>query len=114
MARSDRDRLLVYWLGKVAQEARETGGKGQISPELLAPFIGVNNTTLRRFEQGQTLPNNLDEILAAYAYLAGTDPRDLVARAVKQWMADGRAYKVPPKLPGFLKLLDLNNSKDVA
>ena len=51
--------------------------------------------------------------MAAYACLAGADPRDLVARAVEQSMADGRAYKVH-QLPGLLKLLDLNNSKDVA
>lgn len=96
---------LMYWLGTTARRIREERSK--LSPEQLAPLVGVNNTTVRRFERGESQPREIDRLLAAYAFLGGyKDARDLVDEALRLWRKEGSA----PEQPLILrKMLDLMN-----
>jgi hypothetical protein len=95
----------LYWLGQVASEARRR--RANITPEFLSPLIGVNNTTLRRFEQGQTWPRNIDMILQAYAELGGyRDARELMLEAATRYAKKGRAPTGPRNFSKLIALLE--------
>lgn len=97
---------LIYWLGAASANARKT--RDGLSPEILAPLIGVNNTTLRRFEQGTALPRQLDTILSAYAFFGGyEDSRALVAEGLRLWCENGNATPVPENLAQMADLLQI-------
>ena len=74
-----------WWLAQAAQEAR-----GQATREDIASLSRSGIDKIRRFEAGRTLPQDLDQVIAAYAELAGVnDPREIYQRALDLWYAHG-------------------------
>lgn len=76
---------MLLFLSEAAVAAR-----GDYTPDQVAAIAGVGWRTVRRFEEGKHWPQRLDQILSAYAYLAGLeDPRQLWQQALDDWQAHG-------------------------
>lgn len=83
----EQRRTMRYWISTVLREAREEAG---VPPKNVAQLADVDNSTLSRFENHRTWPQNLDRMVAAYALIAGVeDPRDLWREAVQRYVKDG-------------------------
>lgn len=84
-----------YWLGKAAREVREEAD-GTL-PSIASKLGRRGIAGLERFERGQTLPQRLEQVLAAYALEAELeDPREIIVRAMRDWFQGGG----PPVLNG--------------
>jgi transcriptional regulator with XRE-family HTH domain len=75
------DSMLPY-LGAAARDARKSRGRHQGH---IAAEIGVDQGTIRRFEQGKHWPRDPDAMIAAYARDLEIDPRDLWEEATRRW-----------------------------
>jgi transcriptional regulator with XRE-family HTH domain len=74
-----------YWLGQAARGYRESAG---VVRSQIAGAVAVDQSTVARFEAGQSWPREIDEMLDAYAKLSGLDaPRDIWERALGLWAA---------------------------
>lgn len=97
MAKPNDDRAgqseLLFWLARACRDERE---HGSFSASEVAFIAGVSPTTVSRFESNERWPRQLDELLGAYAFLAGLpDARELYAKAIALWHEHG----YPPALP---------------
>ncbi len=76
---------MLLFLSEVAAAAR-----GEHSLEVVAIIAGVSPRTVRRFEDGEHWPHDLDRILAVYAHLGGIkDPREMWRDALDCWYDHG-------------------------
>lgn len=92
----DAGRKMSYWLALVLHDRRKEKG---ISPAKLAALADVDQSTITRFEQGQSLPPEVDRYVAAYAQLLGIeDSRELWLLALEKWRREG----APPVLSELL------------
>lgn len=74
-----------YWLGRAARSYRESAG---VVRSQIAGAVAIDQSTVARFEAGQSWPRPLDEMLEAYAKLSGLDDaRDIWERALQLWEA---------------------------
>jgi transcriptional regulator with XRE-family HTH domain len=74
-----------YWLGRAARSYRE---EAKVVRSQIAGAVAIDQSTVARFEAGQSWPRPLDEMLAAYATLSGLeDVRVIWARALQLWEA---------------------------
>lgn len=80
------DSMLGY-LGAVARDARVARGRHQVQ---IAAEIGVDQGTVRRFEQGKHWPRDPDAMVAAYARDLEIDARDIWGAAVERWRGANR------------------------
>jgi hypothetical protein len=89
---------LVFWLAEVAQEARERADAKLYD---ISALIRRDERTVRRFEKGGHMPDDLERTLAAYAAVGGVaDPRDLVREALERWYKHGTAPSLTNDLAG--------------
>src|SRR5262245_55688934 len=79
----------LTWLAAAAIEARERAGARR---EDVASAAGGGYDKIRRVESAQTLPQNAEHGIAAYAAIAGLpDSRDIYERALALWREHGLA-----------------------
>jgi hypothetical protein len=107
MASPPTTHALAYWLGIACKQARERHAP-EIPPEQLGLLLGRRPEPFYAFEQGKSIPRDLDEVLAAYAFFAGyQDPRKLVRDAVDLWANEGEAPSLPDNIVQAAYLLGL-------
>jgi hypothetical protein len=83
-------REFVYWLAKACCELREAA---DVSYETIAHYSGETALTVKRFESVETLPRNLDPLIAAYGFVAGfEDNREVYLDAWDLWIEKGRPH----------------------
>lgn len=83
---------MKYWLSRVLREARE---RSQISRQQLATVAGLDSSTISRFEQAASWPQQVDRLVAAYAHMCSIqDGRELWTAALHAW----RTHGSPPTL----------------
>ena len=74
---------IKLWLGRAARQHREAAG---IVRSQIAGRLAMDSGTLGRFERGESLPNDLDAVVAAYAEATDADhARDIWATALQLW-----------------------------
>jgi len=89
---SDHDRSMRYWLSRILREARE---RAHIRRQEIAIVAGLDASTISRFENATSWPQQLDRLVAAYAQLCGIeDGRELWTQALRSWQTRGS----PPTL----------------
>lgn len=76
---------MLTYLGAAARDARIRGRRLQVH---IAAELGVDQGTIRKFEQGKHWPRNPDAMVAAYARDLDIDPLDIWKDALKRWDAD--------------------------
>lgn len=82
---------MVYWLARAAKELREAAGRKQVH---VAASMSKDQSTVYRFEQGGTVPRELDLFIAAYADDLEIEPMQIWARALELWKEDGQQATV--------------------
>lgn len=84
-----------YWIATVLRDRREAAGISEqdAATTVLQPRADgkkPNSRTIKRLETGATMPSDLDQRVAGYAYLLGLDdPRELWREAMDRWDAEG-------------------------
>lgn len=74
-----------HYLADVCREVREQQGANR---SVIAAQFNTSEWTVRRFEmQTGKWSAQTDELIAAYAHLAGIEPVDLWQRAIDRWKA---------------------------
>lgn len=87
-ATTDR-RTILYWIARTCRELRD---RRNIHVRDIAAVVQVDQGTVYRFEKAERMPQKVDQIVAAYAYLCGVDDgRDLWATAIHDWKTKGAA-----------------------
>lgn len=80
------ERFLPY-LAIAAKEAREAAGR---NVETVAGLVDRRGRTVERFEKMETVPDDPERLMAAYAQVAGLDdPREIYQRALDLWYEHG-------------------------
>jgi hypothetical protein len=79
------------WLARAVLELKDEAHF--TAEEVAAPVGGIDK--IRRFERGESLPRNIDQVISSYAKLAGVpDPREIYKRALELWYAEGTRPEV--------------------
>lgn len=82
---------MAYWISRVCKDAREKAGRKDvhIAGDVLKPdgSYGVNAATISRFEKARAgrWPEDVDEVVRAYAKQTGREAIDLWAEALRLW-----------------------------
>lgn len=82
---------MVYWLAQAAKELREAAGRKQVH---IAASMSKDQSTVYRFEQGGTVPRDLDIFVAAYADDLDVRPSEIWARGLQLWRESGEEATV--------------------
>lgn len=83
------------WLAQAARDARIQAGAREDHISSLLAKGSIDK--IKRFEKGETMPPNIEEVIAAYAKVAGIeDPRDLFRLALGLWYDHGAAPILGP------------------
>lgn len=105
-------RRFATFLAAVCLHVREST---HASEERIADLAGVKGISIERFEKGETFPNaNFDQYLAAYAYDANIDPRDLISMAIDWWREHGEPPRISREVPVVERELKLTPAGIVA
>lgn len=92
MRPSPPGRTLRYWVRITLKQARENA---DIKPRAISNLLDIDQSTIYKFERGAHWPDEVDQIVAAYADATGVgDPRDFYVQALKNWRADGEAPRI--------------------
>jgi transcriptional regulator with XRE-family HTH domain len=75
---------MMYWLAQAARELREAAGRKQVH---VAASASMDQSTVNRFERGETQPAHVDTMIAAYADDLEIQPIDVWQRAIDSWRA---------------------------
>lgn len=95
----------LYWLGREVRALRETLG---LTPEFVGAAFNISGNKIRRFEKGENQPQDVEQIVAGYAVLAGLDDaREIYARALRSWVAKGKKPEPPEAVEQWSALADL-------
>jgi|SRR5581483_8988448 len=87
-----------YWIGRTLEAAREDRG---LDPGQMATAIDGKEATIKKWEKGKHFPRDIDQALAAYAYVLGRkDGLVFWTEAVERWRADRT------ELPRFIPKTD--------
>lgn len=84
-----------YWIATVLRDRREAAGISEqdAATTVLQPRADgkkPSSRTIKRLETGATMPPDLDQRVAGYAYLLGLDDgRELWREALERWDAEG-------------------------
>lgn len=73
---------MIYWLARAAAQARENQERLQVH---VAASLNRNQSTIARFELGETWPKDPDATIAAYADDLGIEPIELWTAALDMW-----------------------------
>lgn len=76
---------MLPWIGGAARAAREAGGRKQVH---IAATLGVDQSTIGRFEGGRAWPRDPDKVIAAYADDLDITPLEIWDAALRMWRAD--------------------------
>lgn len=82
---------MLYWLAKVAKDAREAAGRKQVH---IAAEIDRDQSAVYRFEQGLAWPRDVDLLVAGYAADLDISPMDIWDKALQMWREQGSAATV--------------------
>lgn len=82
---------MLYWLAIAAKELRERAGRKQVH---IAASMSKDQSTVYRFEQGGSVPRDLDVFIAAYADDLEINPSQIWERALELWKQDGQEATV--------------------
>lgn len=83
---------MIHWLAQAARQLREEAGRKQVH---IAATMSIDQSTIYRFEQGNTWPKRADLVVAAYAEdLDISDPREIWELAMRLWREHGEAPTV--------------------
>ena len=77
---------MVHWLAVAAKELREAAGRKTVH---VAASMSKDQSTVYRFEQGNTSPNEIDIFIAAYADDLDIKPSEIWERALQLWRDAG-------------------------
>jgi transcriptional regulator with XRE-family HTH domain len=92
-----RKDTMIYWLARAARELREANDRKQVH---VAAELSMDQSSIYRFETGESWPRHTDVVVAAYAAdLDIEDPREIWELALRLWNEEGQA----PTLPGLLE-----------
>jgi hypothetical protein len=73
---------MLDWLPKAAREMREDAGRRTV--HIAAP-ADLDVSTVNRFENGLTIPQHLDKLIAAYASEIEIEPIEIWQYALALW-----------------------------
>lgn len=80
-----------YWIAEAAKAARKEGERGQVH---VAATIGVHQSTIWRFEEHKSFPEDIDLTIAAYADDLDCEPLAIWELATKMWREAGSQASV--------------------
>jgi hypothetical protein len=75
---------MMYWLREASRELREAKERKHVH---IAASGNVDQSTVSRFESGDSTPRDIDGLIAAYADDLDLDPREIWAMALRAWDA---------------------------
>lgn len=82
-----------HYLADVCREVREQAGANR---SVIAAQFNASEWTVRRFEMQQgKWSAQTDELVAAYAHMAGVEPADLWQRAIDAWRLSAAQESTP-------------------
>src|SRR4051812_27453181 len=82
----ERD-TMRFWIAQAARQLREEAHR---KPVNIAGTLSRDQSSIYRFEQGDTWPNDTDRVIAAYCVEVGiTDPREIWDLALRLWREQG-------------------------
>lgn len=85
---------MIYWLARAARELRE-GAEPPRKQVHVAAALSIDQSTVYRFEQGESWPRQTDAVVAAYAEdLDIDDAREIWELALRMWKEHGEAPKL--------------------
>lgn len=83
-----RPDTLLFWLAQLARHLRNEAGLNLV--HIAAAAGGVDQSTISRFERGESWPYNFELVVAAYAEETGVeDPREIWELALGMWREHG-------------------------
>lgn len=82
---------MSYWLARAAKAAREAADRKQVH---VAASANKDQSSIYRFEQGKSWPQDTDLLVAAYADDLDIDPIDLWQAALDMWRESGEQANV--------------------
>lgn len=79
---------MLYWLGVACHKRRDTAG---VSLEMIAVTIrgGSSRSKVERFEKGETVPRNPDDMVEAYSVALKVARFTLWAEGLALWQEHG-------------------------
>lgn len=77
---------MTFWLAVAAKELREAAGRLHVH---VAASMSKNQSTVYRFEEGNTVPRDLNLFIAAYADDLDIEPMQIWERALELWRESG-------------------------
>jgi transcriptional regulator with XRE-family HTH domain len=96
---------MTFWLAAAAKELREAAGRKQVH---IAATMSKDQSTVYRFEQGETVPRDLNLFVAAYADDLDIKATQIWERALELWHQSGDEATVADLLkPGADRLRGL-------
>lgn len=82
---------MTFWLAAAAKELREAAGRMHVH---VAASMSKDQSTVYRFEQGNTVPRDLNLFIAAYADDLDIKPIQIWERALDLWRKSGEQATV--------------------
>lgn len=90
---------MIFWLAQAAKQLRENH-EPQRRQVHIAAALSIDQSTIYRFEQGETWPQRTDAVVAAYAEDLGiADAREIWELALQLWREEGDM----PDLKGLIQ-----------
>jgi hypothetical protein len=75
---------MMYWLRQAAREMREGSERKHVH---IGASANADQSTVSRFESGESMPRDLDKMIAGYADDLDVDAREIWAAALRLWDA---------------------------
>lgn len=79
-------RMMLLYLSEAAKAARE---RAERRVEGVADLADVSVGAVYRFERGESWPHKVDQVVSAYADIAGVEPLEIWQRALNLWRKYG-------------------------
>jgi hypothetical protein len=83
---------MLPWLATAAKQLREAAERKTVH---VAASLDVDQSTIFRFEEGETQPRDLDAVIGAYADDLDIDPMRIWEMAMEMWKAHREGKPIP-------------------